>query len=222
MIPDSGGTSDLTILTTEHFTLQSARQLCLQDMQSRSTIFLTAVSAFLVAVGFFGSATRFTGPFFIFVLALLISLWVLGVLSWTRVLQAAIEDVIICFGIARIRHRYTELAPGIGPLLVRSTHDDFTGIYSEMGSTQGWWQKLMPTYVTISFVTSVIAGSAVAFTLAEIGHATLPIQMIAAVAVFALNLLLFRRIAIPFWNNVYRYFPPHYPSNSKIGTHPPR
>lgn len=212
MIPDSRGSGDLTILTTEHFTLQSARQLCLQDMQNRSTIYLTAVSAFLVAVGFFGSATRFTGPFFIFVLALLISLWVLGVLTWARVIQAAIEDVIICFGIARIHHRYTEIAPGIAPLLVRSTHDDFRGIYSEMGSTQVWWQKLMPTYIAISFVTSVIAGAAVAFTLAEVADATLTTQMIAAVAMFLLNVLLFRRMAISLWNNVDRCFPSHYPS----------
>lgn len=220
MIRASTGTGDLSILTTEHFTLQSARQLCLQDMQNRSTIFLTAVSASLVAFGFFGSATHFTGAFFIFVLVLLISLWILGVLTWTRVLQAAIEDAIICFGIARIHHRYTELAPDISPLLVRSTHDDFTGINWEMGSTQEWWQKLMPTYVAISFVTSVIAGSAVAFALAEIGHATLPTQLIAAVTLFVLNMLLFRRLAIPLWNNVDRYFPPRYPSESKSGTHP--
>lgn len=219
-MPSSAGTGDLTILTTEHFTLQSARQLCLQDMQSRSTIFLTAVSASLVAFGFFGSATHFTGPFFIFVLGLLISLWVLGVLTWTRVLQAAIEDVIVCFGIARIRHRYTELAPDIAPLLVRSTHDDYAGINLEMGSTGEWWQKLMPTYIAISFVTSVIAGSAVAFTLDELGHAAMPVQMIAAVAVFVLNLLLFRRLAVTLWSNADRFFPPRYPSDSKSGTHP--
>jgi hypothetical protein len=49
------GASDLTILTTEHFTLQSARQLCLQDMQNRSTIFMTGLSASLVAIGFLGA-----------------------------------------------------------------------------------------------------------------------------------------------------------------------
>ena len=208
----STGAGELSILTTEHFTLQSARQLCLQDMQNRSTIFLTAVSASLVAFGFFGSATHFAGPFFIFVLGILISLWILGVLTWTRVLQAAIEDVIISFGIARIHHRYTELAPDIGPLLVRSTHDDFTGINREMGSPHKWWQKLMPTYVAISFVTSVIAASAVAFTFDEIAHATLAEQIIAAVAVFVISIFVFRSVASSLWSNVDRYFPSLYPS----------
>lgn len=206
------GTSDLTILTTEHFTLQSARQLCLQDMQNRSTMFLTAVSASLIAIGFFGSATQFRGGFVIFALALLISLWVFGALTWTRVVQAAIEDVIICFGIARIRHRYTEIAPDVRNLFVRSIHDDFAGINLEMGSTQEWWQKLMPAYIGISFVTSVLAGAAVAFTVNEVAHATLTMQMFAAVAAFAINVLLFRRLALHLWSNVDRFFPSHYPS----------
>src|SRR5215469_11537627 len=53
------GASDLSILTTEHFTLQSSRQLCLQDIQGRSTIFLTVLSVSLLAIGYFGTATHF-------------------------------------------------------------------------------------------------------------------------------------------------------------------
>lgn len=81
------GTTDVTILTTEHITLQSTRQLCLQDMQNRSTMFLTALSAALIAISFFGSATQFRGGFVAFVLAVLIPLWVAGVLTFTRVLR---------------------------------------------------------------------------------------------------------------------------------------
>jgi hypothetical protein len=57
------GEADLAVLTTEHFTLQSARQLCLQDMQGG-------------------------GSFVFFVLALLSSLWVLGVFTFVRVLHS--------------------------------------------------------------------------------------------------------------------------------------
>ena len=206
------GASDLTILTTEHFTLQSARQLCLQDMQNRSTIFLTAVSASLVAISVFGSATQFRGGFVNFVLALLFSLWVLGMLTWTRVVQAAVEDVIISFGIARIRHRYTEIAPDVRELFVRSIHDDYAGIDHEMGTTQTWWQKYMPTYIAVSFVTGVLAGSMVAFSLNEIANATVVVQMLGAIAAFAINVSIFRSLSQRLWSNVYRFFPPLYPS----------
>lgn len=206
------GASDLTILTTEQITLQSARQLCLQDMQNRSAMFLTAVSASLIAIGFFGSATQFRGGFVVFVLALLISLWVLGTLTFARVTQAAVEDVIICFGIARIRHRYTEIAPDVRDFFVRSIHDDFSGINLEIGSTQEWWQKLMPTYVGISFVTSFLGAASIAFALNEIAHATLIVQMVTALAAFVINVLFFRRLTLHLWRNVDRFFPSRYPS----------
>lgn len=206
------GTSDVTILTTEHFTLQSARQLCLQDMQNRATIFMTGLSASLVAISFFGSATQFRGGFVAFVLALLVPLWVAGVLTWMRVVQAAIEDVIISFGIARIHHRYTEIAPNLSTLLVRSIHDDYAGIDREMGSPGAWWQKLMPTYVSISFITSVLAGAVIAFVLNEISRSTLTIQMVGGVAAFGINMLFFRQLSSKLWSNVDRLFPSLYPS----------
>jgi hypothetical protein len=207
-------TSDLSILTTEHFTLQSGRQLCLQDMQGRSTMFLTAVSASLIAIGFFGTATHFGGGFVVFVLALLASLWVLGFFTFVRIIQAAVEDVIICFGIARIRHRYVEIAPNLSDSFVRSIHDDFRGINAEMGSDQSWWQRLMPTYVVISFVASVICGAAVGFALGEIFRVTPQVQAAVAIATFAINAIGFRIIASRLWSSIRRGFPPRYPSTS--------
>lgn len=177
-------------------------------------MFLTTVSASLIAIGFFGAATHFEGGFVVFVLALLTSLWVLGVFTFLRILQAAVEDVIICFGIARIRHRYTEIAPNVRDSLVRSIHDDFHGINAEMGSEQNWWQRLMPTYVVISFVTSVVSGAEVAFALGEILRVTPPVQAAAAIATFAINAVGFRIVASHLWSSVARGFPARYPSNS--------
>jgi hypothetical protein len=207
-------TSDLSILTTEHFTLQSGRQLCLQDMQGRSTMFLTTVSASLIAIGFFGTATHFGDGFVVFVLALLASLWVLGFFTFVRIIQAAVEDVIICFGIARIRHRYLEIAPNLSDSFVRSIHDDFRGINAEMGSDQSWWQRLMPTYVVISFVASVICGAAVGFALGEIFRVTPLVQAAAAIATFTVNAIGFRIIASRLWSSIRHGFPARYPSTS--------
>lgn len=205
--------NELTILTTEHFTLQSARQLFLQ-MQGRSTMFLTIVSASLIAIGFFGNATRFGGGFVVFVLALLTSLWVIGFFTFVRILQAAVEDVIICFGIARIRHRYTEIEPNLRDSLVRSIHDDFRGINVEMGSEQSWWQRLMPTYVVVSFVTSVVFGAEVAFALGEFFRVAPLVQAAAAIATFTINAIAFRIIAGRLWSSIDRGFPARYPSDS--------
>ena len=215
MLKEAPGANDLTILTTEHATLQSARQFSLQDMQNRSAMFLTVVSASLVAIGFFGSASHFSGGFTIFVLALLTSLWVLGFLTFVRVVQGAVEDSIICFGLARIRHRYTEISPGVRELFVRSINDDFEGINHEMGSTKRWWQVFMPTYIAVSFVTNVLAGTEVAFAAGNIFHATLAVQIGAALVTFALGATVFRIIALSLFGNIAGMFPALYPSPSK-------
>ena len=175
-------------------------------------MFLTIVSASLIAIGFFGTATHFGEAFVVFVLALLTSLWVLGLFTFVRILQAAVEDAIISFGIARIRHRYTEIAPNLRELLVRSIHDDFRGINAEMGSEQHWWQRLMPTYVVISFVTSVVSGALVAFALSELLRLAPLAQAAAAIATFTINALGFRMIASRLWSSIDRGFPARYPS----------
>ncbi len=70
----------------------------------------------------------------------------------------------------------------------------------------------MPTYVSISFVTSVLAGAAFAFVLNEVAHATLTIQMVGGVVAFSINTLFFRRLSFKLWSNVDRLFPSLYPS----------
>ncbi len=184
-------TAKLTILTTEQYTLQSARQLCLQDMQGRATMFFNVVSASLVVIGFFGSASHFGNSFSIFILALLTGLWVLGFLTYIRVIQAAMEDVIISFGLARIRHRYLDMQPALREVFVRSTNDDYTGINREMGSTQAWWQPLMATHIVIAFATSVIAGMEISFALNQIVHVPVAGDVIVGAAAFAANLAAF-------------------------------
>jgi len=184
----------------------------LQDIQGRSTLFLTVLSVSLLAIGYFGTASHFGPAYIAFVLVLVTSLWVLGMLTFMRVTQASVEDTIAAFGIARIRHRYTELSPNDQPLFVRTTHDDFAGINHEMGSTNEWWQKLMPAYVVISFVTSVLAGSEVAFALGEVFHVTIVAQAVGGIATFIINLSVFRHMVIRFFKNIDRFFPAMYPS----------
>jgi hypothetical protein len=72
----------------------------------------------------------------------------------------------------------------------------------------------MPTYVVISFVTSVLAGAGVAFALGEIYRVTPTIQAAAAVATFTINAFGFRIITGWLWSTVERLFPARYPSNS--------
>ena len=56
----------LTILTTEHFTLQGARGSTISESSARAALYIGAVSSGLVALGFFGQSAERTTAFTVF------------------------------------------------------------------------------------------------------------------------------------------------------------
>jgi hypothetical protein len=203
---------EVTILTTEHFTSQSARGACLQDMQGRASLFLTSVSGSLIALGFLGSATQFGPGFALFATVLLGTLWVLGLLTFLRVAQIGVEDTILAFGIARIRHRYIELVPQVADRITRTSHDDIAGLKADLGGADRWWQALMPMESLISFLVSVIAAADVSVIFAVALHAVPLVAIVAGIAAGIASLLTLRRFSIAIWSSAEKKFPAKFPS----------
>ena len=202
------------MLTTEHYTLQGARQACLQDMQGRATLFLYSLSAVMVALGFMASASGSREHFTVFSVTLLSALWVLGILTFLRVGQLAVEDTIIVFGISRIRHRYLELQPTLEGTFVRAIHDDLTGLQDEVGAFRSWWQSLMPTTTVVSFVDSVVGGADLSVILSASLHVSLTVAVVAGVVAGVLNMIVLTLISARLWAGLERY-PAKFPSSSK-------
>ena len=93
----------LQALTTEHFTLQTARSATIADSNGRSALYLSTVTGAVVALAFIGQVAHVGQVFFLFALALLPALIVLGVLTYLRLVQTAIEDLFYARAINRIR-----------------------------------------------------------------------------------------------------------------------
>ncbi len=96
----------MTALTTEHFTLQTARAAMVNDASSRMTAFLTAVSASLVALAFVGQASEAGAAFYATALTVLPVLTFLGAVTVERALQIGVEDDMYALAVARIREQY--------------------------------------------------------------------------------------------------------------------
>ncbi|MBC8076374.1 MAG: hypothetical protein H7Y32_09900, partial [Chloroflexales bacterium] len=150
------------IITTEHFTLQTARGATISDANGRSSLFISTVSSALVALGFIGQIAEIGPLFYAFVFVIFPTLFFLGLVTFARVLQSGIEDMVYARGINRIRHLYTELAPAIKPYLILSTHDDNAGTMVNMAATPGYWQLFLTTAGMIGVVNSVLLGVIVA------------------------------------------------------------
>src|SRR5215217_2163753 len=105
------GDQRLQALTTEHFTLQTARSATIMETNGRSALFLSTVSNAVVALAFIGQVADDGQPFFLFALAVLPVLFVLGLLTYLRLAQSASEDLLYSRAINRIRRFYLKLDP---------------------------------------------------------------------------------------------------------------
>jgi hypothetical protein len=140
----------LQILTTEHWSLLSARSLVYNEAFARAGMFLTFLSASLVALALVGQALNFGREFLSLAAAILAADVVLGLATYGRVMTATIDDLRSIHGMNRLRAGYAQIAPGILPYLVTSTHDDALGVFGSYGGVIRGVQALMHGLSTTS------------------------------------------------------------------------
>jgi hypothetical protein len=150
----------LQFMTTEHFTLQTAKSATVAEANGRATLFLSTVSSAVVALAFIGQVSGMGRAFFLFGLVLFPSLLFLGFVTFERAIQTAIENMIHSRGINRIRHYYLELAPEVRRYFIHSAHDDVPGALHNMGivPSSSEWQHFVTNAGMIAVINSVLAG----------------------------------------------------------------
>jgi hypothetical protein len=179
----------LTALTTEHFGLAGARAQTVSESSSRAALYISSVSSTLVALGFIGQITEVGDAFDVFALTALPTLFVLGLFTFTRLVQSTVEDIFYGRAINRIRHYYLELAGEQARLFMLSGNDDPPGVLWNMALRPSPWQSFFTAASMVGVINSVVGGSAVAiavgaFTDAPLGFAA-GIGGVAAILSFA-------------------------------------
>jgi hypothetical protein len=149
----------LTIATTEHYNLQTARAISVSETVGRAGMFLTTVSTTLVALAFAGDVTHFGRPFLVLGLVSFLSLLFLGVVTFERVVQASIEDVAAAQRINRLRRLYLELVPELGGYLQAPVASDLaSAVLRGEGKRPNRWQLVLTVAGMVGVINSVIAG----------------------------------------------------------------
>ena len=121
------------ILATEHWSLLATRNITYSAIFSRTSIFLTVVSAAVVALALVAQATEFGDRFYVFALLVLPVALFIGLATFVRLIDARIEDFWLVSGMNRLRHAYLEIAPELEPYFVTGHHDDRQGLYETYG-----------------------------------------------------------------------------------------
>lgn len=163
----------LSALTTEHFTLQSARSATISDSSSRSSLYLGSVSSALIALAFIGQISELGQVFFLFGLTVLPTLLFLGLVTFVRVLQNVTEDILYARSINRIRRYYAKIEPSQAHYFAFSEGDEGYGTLTEVVLHYSRWQLFFTTASTIAVINSVVGGAAVALTVSAITQGSL-------------------------------------------------
>ena len=98
----------LSALSTEHFVLQSASSATVNESAARASIYIMALSSFLVAMGFVSRSPEAFGPL---VASVLPALFLLGLFTVIRLVDINGQYLHYLAGMARIRSYYSGLTP---------------------------------------------------------------------------------------------------------------
>jgi hypothetical protein len=153
----------LTVLTTEHFTLQGARGSTVSESSARAALYVGAVSSALIALGFLGQASRFGAAFDAFALVVLPTVYLLGLFTFVRLVQSTMEDLLYGRAINRIRGLYLQLAGEESRYFLLEGHDDVYGVLANMGiGKASRWQLYLTIASMVAVLNSVVGGTTVA------------------------------------------------------------
>lgn len=152
----------LTALSTEHFTLQGARSQTMSESSARASVYVFAVSSTLVALGFIGQLSDVGDVFNAFALTVLPTLYVLGAVTFVRLVECGAEDFRYGLAINRIRHYYKEIAGDRADLFLLSGHDDGAGVFANMAVPVEGRRPFFAFSTAILVIDSVVGGAALA------------------------------------------------------------
>ena len=149
----------LTIMSTEHFTLQGARSAAISDANGRTSFFLSTLSAGVVALAFIAQVAQ--TAFVVFALIILPTVLIIGLASFERLLQLGIENIRTVVAINRVRRYYLEIAPELRPHFTLSDRDDSVGVLASLGSIRGGirpWDLFVTNAGLAAIINGILSG----------------------------------------------------------------
>jgi hypothetical protein len=205
----------LQILITEHSNLQTARSATVFEANGRTSLFLGAVSSGIVALAFVGQMSEMGQAFFMFALILLPSLIFLGLVTFIRVNQTGIEDMIAARSINRIRHYYTDVAPLAKRYFILSTHDDMAGYVQNLGGRASIFQQFVSTPGLVSVINSILTAVFAGLLIFWLFHPALLVCIAIGVVIFAVSVALYMRYQHEYWKRNEKHMIVLFPSEDE-------
>jgi hypothetical protein len=163
------------IMATEHWSLLAARSLIWNEAQSRATVFLTVLSASIIALALLADATGFGAQTTTVALVLLPVVFLLGIAAYARLVQINTEELQLVLAMNRLRRAYLQIEPGLERYLTTGHHDDERGVlatYMLDRPTRQWlWVHFLVNTPTIVATVDAALAAAIVVLLLQIAEA---------------------------------------------------
>src|SRR5918994_2101998 len=162
------------ILGTEHWSLIAARSLIWNEAMSRATVFLTVLSASIIALALLADATGFGSQTTTLALVLLPVVFLLGIAAYARLVQINTEEFELVLAMNRLRHAYLQIEPGLERYLTTGHHDDERGVIAtymlDRPSRQWLWVHFLVNTPTIVATVDAALAAAIVVLLLQIAE----------------------------------------------------
>ena len=145
----------------------------MSESSARASVYVFAVSSALVALGFIGQLSDVGDVFNAFALTVLPTLYLLGIVTFVRLVECGAEDFRYGLAINRIRHYYQEVAGDRANLFLLSGHDDGHGVFENMAVPVEGRKPYFAFSSAILVICSVVGGTALAVALGAFLDASL-------------------------------------------------
>jgi hypothetical protein len=178
------------LLSAEHWSLIASRSLIWNEAQSRATVFLTVLSASIIALALVANGTGLGPQTRMVALVLLPVVFLLGIAAYARLVQINAEEFQLVLAMNRLRRAYLTLEPGLERYLTTSHHDDERGVFATymvdrpIGRSL-WVYFLVDTPTIVATVDAALAAAMVVLGL-QAAEAPRTLAVAAGVAAFLL------------------------------------
>ena len=157
----------LQAVATEYSGLLSLRSQVGTEVSFRAGLYFASLSSSVVALGFVAQRGQ---SLVLFTLILLPVIFFLGLFTFGRMTQNAVQFIIAGHGIDRIRRFYREIDPD-RPELFPDLHPTDSGLMA-LGLFKFRWQGFLAATTTVAIVNAAVAGTAAATLLGSVWTAT--------------------------------------------------
>jgi hypothetical protein len=185
---DPFGSSAPAILASEYWGLLTSRSLIWNEAMSRATVFLTVLSASIVALALLANVTGFGLQTTTLALVLLPVVLLLGIATFVRLVQINAEEVELVLALNRLRRAYLTIAPGLEPYFTTGHHDDERGLVTSYmlhrATRVGLWLYFLVSTPTIVAAVDAALATAIVVLVMQVAEAPRAAEVGAGVVAF--------------------------------------